>query len=93
MTQIPLFSFMYQITQTWLLYIFLNIVASLVATLNLSAQFLLLELFFFSFFCQELGIMQCFVFLGFLSLFENFGLATPIPVGIRVVGVKTPLRT
>ena len=44
-TQIPLFSFLYQITQTWLLYIFLNIVASLVATLNLLAQFLLLELF------------------------------------------------
>ena len=40
----------------------------------------------------RLGIVQCFVFLGFLLLLENFGLATPIPVGIRVLGVKTPLR-
>ena len=40
----------------------------------------------------RLGIVQCFVFLGFLSLLENFGLATPIPVGIKVLGVKTPLR-
>ena len=40
----------------------------------------------------RLGIVQCFVFLGFLSLLENFGLATPIPVGIRVLGVKIPLR-
>ena len=36
--------------------------------------------------------MQGFVFLGFLLPLENFGLATPIPVGIRVLGVKTPLR-
>ena len=34
--------------------------------------------------------MQCFVFLGFLSLLKNFGLATPISVGIRVLGVKIP---
>ena len=34
-----------------------------------------------------------FFFLGFLSLLENFGLATLIPIGIRVLGVKTPLRT
>ena len=40
----------------------------------------------------RLGIVQCFVFLGFLLLLENFGLATPIPVGIRVLGVTTPLQ-
>ena len=38
------------------------------------------------------GIVQCFVFLSFLLLLENFGLATLIPVGITVLGVKTPLR-
>ena len=38
---------------------------------------------------------QCliFVFLGFLTLLANFGLVTPTPDGIRVLGVKTPLRT
>ena len=52
------------------------------------------SLFFnsFSFIFLRFGIVQCFVFLGFLLLLENFGLATPIPVGIRVLGVKTPLR-
>ena len=45
----------------------------------------------FAFVFLRLGIVQCFVFLGFLLLLENFGLATPIPVGIRVLGVKTPL--
>ena len=34
-----------------------------------------------------------FVFLGFLTLLANFGLVTPIPDGIRVLGVETPLRT
>ena len=34
--------------------------------------------------------MQCLVFLGFLLLLENLGLETPIPVGIRVLGVKHP---
>ena len=34
-----------------------------------------------------------FVFLGFLTLLENFGLVAPIPDGIRVLGVETPLRT
>ena len=49
-------------------------------------------LFGFLFTCQIfLGIVQCFVFLGFLPLLENFGLAAPIPVGIRVLGVETPL--
>ena len=43
-------------------------------------------------FVLRFGIVQCFVFLGFLLLLENFGLETPIPVGIRVLGVKTPLR-
>ena len=38
-----------------------------------------------------LGIVQCFIFLGFLPLLENFGLAALIPVGIRVLGVETPL--
>ena len=46
----------------------------------------------FAFVFLRLGIVQCFVFLGFLLLLENFGLETPIPVGIRVLGVKTPLR-
>ena len=74
------------------LYMILDVVAPLVATFNLSAQFLfLLDLFSFLFF-QRIGIVQCFVFLGFLSLLENFGLATPILVGIRVLGVETPLR-
>ena len=34
-----------------------------------------------------------FVFLGFLTLLANFGLVAPIPDGIRVLGVETPLRT
>ena len=34
-----------------------------------------------------------FVFLGFLTLLANFGLVTPIPDGIRVLGVETPLST
>ena len=34
-----------------------------------------------------------FVFLGFLTLLTNFGLVAPIPDGIRVLGVETPLRT
>ena len=46
----------------------------------------------FAFVFLQLRIVQCFVFLGFLLLLENFGLATPIPVGIRVLGVKTPIR-
>ena len=49
--------------------------------------------FCLSFSVKDLGIVQCFVFLGFLSLLENFGLATLIPFGIRVLGVETPLRT
>ena len=46
----------------------------------------------FAYVFLRLGIVQCFVLLGFLSLLENFRLATPIPVGIRVLGVETPLR-
>ena len=34
-----------------------------------------------------------FVFLGFLTLLANFGLVAPIPDGIRVLGIETPLRT
>ena len=34
-----------------------------------------------------------FVFLDFLTLLANFGLVAPIPDGIRVLGVETPLRT
>ena len=34
-----------------------------------------------------------FVFLGFLTFLTNFGLVAPIPDGIRVLGVETPLRT
>ena len=34
-----------------------------------------------------------FVFLGFLTLLANFGLVAPIPDGIRVLGVETPLRS
>ena len=46
----------------------------------------------FAFVFLRLGIVQCFVFLGFLLPLENVGLVAPIPVGIRVLGVKTPLR-
>ena len=46
----------------------------------------------FVFVFLRLEIVQCFVFLGFLLLLENFGLATHIPVGIRVLDIKTPLR-
>ena len=49
-------------------------------------------LYSFAFIFSRFGIVQCFVFLGFLLLLENFGLATPVPVGIKVLGVKTPLR-
>ena len=56
----------------------------------IQAGSIVLELFCFCF--LRLGIVQGFVFLGFLLLLENFGLATPIPIGIRVLGVKTPLR-
>ena len=74
------------------LYIILDVVAPLVVTFNLSAQFLFNGTLFVSLYCQRIGIVQSFVFLGCLSLLENFGLATPIPVGIRVLGVETPLR-
>ena len=40
---------------------------------------------------QEL--FYVFVFLGFLTPLANFGLVAPIPIGIRVLGVETPLRT
>ena len=73
------------------LYIIFDVVAPLVSTFNLSAQFLLTGTLFISLYFQRIGIVQCFVFLGFLSLLENFGLVTPIPVGIRVLGVETPL--
>ena len=45
------------------------------------------------FLCHHSGIVHCFVFLGFLTLLANFGLVTPIPDDIRVLGVETPLRT
>ena len=71
-------------------YIILDVMAPLFATFNLSAQFLFTGTFFVSLYCQRIGIVQCFVFLGFLSLLENFRLAIPIPVDIRVLGVKHP---
>ena len=40
-----------------------------------------------------LDLCYVFVFLGFLTLLANFGLVAPIPDGIRVLGVETPLRT
>ena len=46
---------------------------------------------FLLFTIQELCYV--FVFLGFLTLLANFGLVAPIPDGIRVLGVETPLRT
>ena len=70
------------------LYIILDVVAPLVATFNLSAQFLFTGTLFIYLYFQIIGIVQCFVLLGFLSLLENFGLVTPIPVGIRVLGVN-----
>ena len=42
---------------------------------------------------QELCYVFFFFFLGFLILLANFGLVAPIPDGIRVLGVETPLRT
>ena len=51
--------------------------------------FSLFELFL----CHPSGIVQCSIFLGFLTLLANFGLVAPIPVGIRVLDVETPLRT
>ena len=39
------------------------------------------------------NLCYVFVFLGFLTLLANFGLVTPIPDGIRVLGVEAPLRT
>ena len=45
------------------------------------------------FLCHHSRIVQCYVFLGSLTLLANFGLVTPIPVGIRVLGVETSLRT
>ena len=51
--------------------------------------FSLLELFL----CHFSGKVYCSIFLGFLTLLANFGLVAPIPVGISVLGVETPLRT
>ena len=48
--------------------------------------------FHFSFSIKAYGTVKCFVFLSFLLALANFGLVTPIPVGIRVLGVETPLR-
>ena len=59
---------------------------------HLPTQFLFIGTLFVSLYCQRIRIVQYFVFLGFLSLLENFGLATSILVGIRVLGVETPLR-
>ena len=35
-------------------------------------------------------MVQCFAFLSFLPPLASFGLVTPTPVGIRVLGVETP---
>ena len=43
--------------------------------------------------CHFSGKVYCSVFLGFLTLLANFGLVAPMPVGSRVLGVETPLRT
>ena len=86
-------SFSFLVMQTPLnlaLNIILDVVAPLFATFNLSAQFLFTGTLFVPLYCQRIGIVQCFVFLSFLSLLENFGLTTPILVGIRVLGVKHP---
>ena len=66
---------------------------SLIATFKLISLVPLLGTLLSPFSVKDLGIVQCFVLLGFLSLLENFGLVTPIPVGIRVLGVETHLRT
>ena len=86
-------SFSFIVMQTPLklaLYIILDVVAPLFSTFNLSTQFLFIGTLFISLYCQRIRIVQCFVILGFLSLLENFGLATPIPVGIKVLDVKHP---
>ena len=62
------------------LYVVLDVMAPLFATFNLSAQFLFIGTFLVSLYCQRNGIVQCFIFLGFLSLLENFRLPTLIPV-------------
>ena len=47
----------------------------------------------FLFLYQPGSVLNFFVFLGFLTLLANFGLVTPTPDGIRVLGVEAPLRT
>ena len=37
-------------------------------------------------------MVQCFVFLSFLPPLTNFRSITPIPVGIRVLGVERPFE-
>ena len=67
------------------IFFFFKIVCSQFSSINPTGEiFLLITL-------QELCYV--FVFLGFLTLLANFGLVAPIPDGIRVLGVETPLRT
>ena len=46
--------------------------------------------FYFSSSIKIFGRVQCFSLLSFLPPLTNFGLVTPIPVGIRVLDVEHP---
>ena len=85
----------FQAPQTWfgVSFFILSIVVFLLTTLRIQIQFLILEAFYFSFLVKVYKMVQCFSFLIFLPPLETFGLEPPIPVGIRILGVETPLRT
>ena len=79
--------------QTWfgVSFFIFSIVVFLLTTFNSQFQFLIFEAFYFSFVVKVYGMVQCFSLLSFLPPLESFGLATPIPIGIRVLGIETPL--
>ena len=57
------------------------------STFNIHSQLFILEVVYFSFLIKVYGMVQYFDFLSFLPPLERFGLATPKPVGISVLGV------
>ena len=81
--------------QTWFgaSFFILTILVFLLTTFRIQIQFPILEAFYYSFLVKVYGMMQYFAFLSFLPPLESFGLAAPIPVDFRVLGVETPLRT
>ena len=56
----------------------------------LSTQFLHFRSSFLFTLFKVLGMVQCFASLSFLPPLARFGLVTPIPVSIRVLGVEHP---